>query len=72
MKEKGWWAGIGESMSVWLRTISVKADSMVSRMVVWGMRGPRDVMVRSRFVLGMLNMMGRVSILGDEELTGGS
>lgn len=65
-------SGIGASMSVCSWIISVKADSMVSRMTSLGMGRPREVMFRSRFVLGMLNMMGRVTVLSDEELACGN
>ena len=68
LKEKGWWAGIGESMSVWCKTTSVKADSMVMRTVDGGMGTPREMMLRARLVLAMLNIMGRVGVLGDEKL----
>ena len=67
LKEYGLSAGIGASMSVWLMITSVKASSIVSRIVDSGMATPMVGMIRSRFELGILNMKGRASPPGDEE-----
>ena len=60
-------------MSVWFRMTSVKASSMVSRIVDSGMATPREVMMRSMFEWGILNMMGRTTgSRSEEELTCGN